>query len=68
MNKKLSIQFFAGIVLLVSGVLALIRGIIQPSETSAIAGIALIIAAAFLLFTEDDNRRELKPVRIRARN
>lgn len=69
MNKKLDIQFFAGILFLVSGVIALINGVVQPSERSAFIGILLVIAAALLLFTEDhNNRRELKPVRIRARN
>lgn len=68
MNRKLLIQFFAGILFLVSGIVALIKGIIQPSDRSTLVGIGLIIAAALLLFTEDHNRRELKPVRVRARN
>jgi uncharacterized membrane protein HdeD (DUF308 family) len=66
MNKKLSTHFFAGILLLVSGILALIKGIVEPSERSAIVGIVLLIAAAFLL--KDDNRKELMPIRVRARN
>jgi hypothetical protein len=70
MNKKLDIQFFAGILFLVLGAIALMNGIIQPSERSAFIGIIFLIAAALLLLTEDhnNNRRELKPVRIRARN
>ena len=68
MNKKLSTQFFAGILFLVSGIVALIRGVVEPNERSAIVGIGLVIVAAFLLHNEDHNRRELKPVRVRARN
>jgi drug/metabolite transporter (DMT)-like permease len=68
MNKKLTIQFFAGILFLVAGLVALVRGIIEPSERSTLAGIAMLIAAAFLLYGEDNNRRELMPIRVRARN
>ena len=69
MNRKLVIQFFAGILFLVSGIVAIIKGIVEPSERSTVVGITLVVAAAFLLATEDpNNRRELKPVRIRARN
>jgi len=68
MNRKLTTQFFAGILFLVSGIVALIKGIVEPSESSALVGIGFVIVAAFLLHNEDHNRRELKPVRVRARN
>lgn len=68
MNRKLSKQFFAGILFLVSGIAALIKGIVEPSERSALVGIGFVIVAAFLLFKQDDDRRELMPVRVRARN
>ncbi|GAB3909075.1 hypothetical protein [Mucilaginibacter boryungensis] len=68
MNKKLTKQFVAGVVLLVAGLVAVIRGIIEPSERSTLAGIALLIAAIFLLRGEDNNGRELMPIRVRARN
>lgn len=68
MNKKLTKQFVAGVVLLVAGLVAVIRGIIEPSERSTLAGIAMLIAALFLLRGEDNNRRELMPIRVRARN
>lgn len=72
MNSKLTIQFFAGILLLVSGIVALIKGIVEPSERSAVVGIAMLVAAAYLLVNENpehpNHRRELKPVRVRARN
>lgn len=68
MNRKLTTQFFAGILFLVAGVIALIRGIAEPSERSTLAGIVMLIAAAFLLYGQDNNRRELMPIRVRARN
>lgn len=68
MNKKVSKQIIAGILFLVLGFISFLNGIFEPSERSALSGIALIIAGAYLIYTEDNNHRELMPVKVRARN
>jgi len=69
MSSKSLTPYIAGILFLIIGIVETLEGFLRESLMTVLTGLTFIIVAAFLFINNDDhNKKELIPIRVRAKN
>lgn len=68
MSSKSITPYIAGILFLIIGVFETLEGFLKESLMTIATGLAFILVAAVLFMNNDHDKKELMPLRIRAKN